>query len=150
MQTMSRTQFVIWIINVLILNLFGTNIEFNHSKHIKNAQLCSTMKKTNLTVLGLGVLTFALLIYVYPSLPAQMTTHWGLDGQPNGYMSKFWGTFFIPIISIAILGLFFLIPKIDPLKENIENEYHDNNNIIDVGATSSILFWCHWMDNCQC
>lgn len=78
------------------------------------------MKKLFIIVSVLVILTFAISAYVYPSLPDQMTTHWGLDGQPNGYMSKFWGAFFMPLTSIFILTLFFIIPKIDPLKHNIE------------------------------
>jgi len=35
-------------------------------------------------------------------------------------MSKFWGSFFMPLMLLGLFLLFLLIPKIDPLKENIQ------------------------------
>jgi uncharacterized membrane protein len=48
-----------------------------------------------------------------------MASHWGTNDQVNGTMSKFWGVFLMPIITIAMLLLFLVIPSIDPLKANI-------------------------------
>jgi uncharacterized membrane protein len=56
---------------------------------------------------------------VYNQLPAQMASHWGANDQVNGTISRFWGAFLMPLVSIAMLGLFLLIPAIDPLKANI-------------------------------
>jgi len=49
-----------------------------------------------------------------------MASHWNIQGQVDGYMPKFWGLFLMPFISLAMFLLLILIPKIDPLKENIE------------------------------
>lgn len=57
-------------------------------------------------------------IALYPSLPAQMATHWNAAGQVNGYMSKFWGTFLLPLISAGIALLYLALPKIDPRRKN--------------------------------
>jgi uncharacterized membrane protein len=35
-------------------------------------------------------------------------------------MSKFWGSFFMPLLITGLVILFLVIPKIDPRKENIE------------------------------
>jgi uncharacterized membrane protein len=42
-------------------------------------------------------------------------------------MSKFWGLFLMPLILMGIALLFFAIPRIDPLKANIERfrKYYD-------------------------
>lgn len=53
-------------------------------------------------------------------MPEKIASHWNAQGKVDGYMSKFWGLFLMPIISIALFLLFILIPKIDPLKKNIE------------------------------
>lgn len=53
-------------------------------------------------------------------MPDKIASHWNGQGQVNGYMPKFWGLFLIPIISAGLLLLFILIPRIDPLKSNIE------------------------------
>lgn len=78
------------------------------------------MKKSTITVLLIILLSFILAIYLYPKMPEQMASHWNAQGQVDDYISKFWGLFLMPIISLAMLLLFFLIPKIDPLKANIE------------------------------
>lgn len=49
-----------------------------------------------------------------------MATHWGISGQPNGYMSKFWGAFFTPLLAVIMFGLLMIVPTIDPLRQNIE------------------------------
>lgn len=53
-------------------------------------------------------------------MPEKMASHWNIQGEVDGYMSRFWGLFLMPIVSIGLLILFVLIPKIDPLKKNIE------------------------------
>ncbi len=61
----------------------------------------------------------ALSAAVYGRLPDPMASHWGLNDQVNGTTSRFWGAFLMPIIALAMLGLFLLLPSIDPLKANI-------------------------------
>jgi len=77
------------------------------------------MKKTNILALLIVLSSFAVGIYLYPQLPQNMASHWNLQGEVNGYMSKFWGTFLLPIILLSLFVLFLIIPKLDPLKENI-------------------------------
>ncbi len=52
-------------------------------------------------------------------LPDPMASHWNIRDQANGTMPKFWGVFLMPLISLAMLLLFLIIPEIDPLKANI-------------------------------
>jgi uncharacterized membrane protein len=58
-------------------------------------------------------------ILLWNQLPEPMASHWGIDDQVNGTMSKVWGVFLMPVITIAMLLLFLVIPSIDPLKANI-------------------------------
>ena len=51
-------------------------------------------------------------------MPSEMPSHWNIEGEVDAYMSKFWALFLMPIISVGLLILFMLIPKIDPLKKN--------------------------------
>ncbi len=53
-------------------------------------------------------------------MPEQMASHWNAAGEVEGYMSKNYGLFLMPIISIAIVLLFVLVIRIDPLKKNIK------------------------------
>ena len=63
------------------------------------------MRKSEILILFLVVVSFAIGIYIYPQIPQQMASHWGIEGQVNGYMSKFWGVFLMPIISLVLAFL---------------------------------------------
>jgi len=78
------------------------------------------MKKSIIIAIGIIILSFAVGLYFYPSMPERMASHWNFQGRVDGYMSKFWGLFLMPIISFAMFLLFVLIPKIDPLKANVQ------------------------------
>ncbi|WP_435365278.1 SdpI family protein [Haloarchaeobius sp. DYHT-AS-18] len=54
-----------------------------------------------------------------PSLPAQLVTHWNAAGDPDGRMSKTLALALVPALSAALLVLFALLPRIDPLRENV-------------------------------
>jgi uncharacterized membrane protein len=71
-------------------------------------------------IAGILLLTFAVAIAAYPVMPDPMATHWGLSGEADGYLPRIWGLFLVPLISAALALLLLLIPRIDPLKENIE------------------------------
>ena len=66
-------------------------------------------------------------VFVFGRLPDQMASHWNTANQVDGYISRFWGAFLMPIMSIGILVLFLIIPSIDPLKANIAQfrEYYN-------------------------
>jgi len=76
--------------------------------------------KINLAILLIILLSFVIGFYFYPRMPEMMASHWDDQGVVNGYMSKCSSLFFMPFISLFLFLLFVLIPKIDPLKENIE------------------------------
>jgi uncharacterized membrane protein len=105
------------------------------------------MRKTTLAVTGLVLLSFILSIYFYSQVPEQMATHWNSQGEVNGYMSKFWGLFFTPVVIASIAALFLAIPRIDPKKENIEKfrKYYDGFVILFllfmVSVHLQILLW---------
>ena len=58
-------------------------------------------------------------VVVYDQLPDPMASHWNANDEVDGYMSRLWGVFMLPIINVGLLALFLVIPYIDPLKENI-------------------------------
>jgi uncharacterized membrane protein len=66
------------------------------------------------------ILTFALTIAIYPTAPDRIVSHWNAAGQADGYMSKFWGLFLIPLIMTGFVALFTVLPRIDPYKKNYE------------------------------
>lgn len=78
------------------------------------------MKNSKLIIFIIILLSFAVGIYFYPRVPESIPSHWNIDGEVDGYMSRFWGLFLMPIISLAVTLIFILVPKIDPLKENFK------------------------------
>ena len=92
------------------------------------------MRKSEIIILGMILLSFLIGIYLYPKMPEQMASHWNAQGQVDGYVSKFWGLFLMPFIFLALFLLFILIPKIDPLKANIEKfrKYFDGFIIFTI------------------
>lgn len=71
--------------------------------------------------------TFLVAVLIYPQMPDRIVSHFGLRGEANGYMGKFWGVFLLPTIMLIIYFIFLFIPRIDPKKENIQKfkKYYD-------------------------
>jgi len=72
-------------------------------------------------VIILLLISFAMSLAFYNELPDEIITHWGSDGQANGYMTKEIGLFLVPIIGLFITALLLVVPIIDPLKKNIQS-----------------------------
>ena len=85
------------------------------------------MKNQKTIFFGIVGALFIIGIFLYSSMPEQMASHWNSNGEIDGYMSKFWGVFLTPLMSLGLIIIFLLIPKIDPLKANIEKfrKYYD-------------------------
>ena len=76
-------------------------------------------RTTIFTTLFLIAFALAFSLSVFDRLPEQMASHWNTANQVDGYMSRFWGAFLMPIVVVGMLALFLVIPNIDPLKANI-------------------------------
>lgn len=55
-----------------------------------------------------------------PELPDQIFTNWNAAGQPDGTMGKLPALALMPALSAILLLVFAVIPRIDPLRENLE------------------------------
>jgi uncharacterized membrane protein len=67
------------------------------------------------------ILVCVLSIFFYGYFPERVATHWGFSGEPDGYSGKAMGAFAVPIMMLLMAGLFWLLPKIDPHKEQYKN-----------------------------
>jgi len=68
-----------------------------------------------LVVAALGA---AVSVWLYSRLPETMATHWNLQGAPDGYSSRFWAVVAMPLVTLGLTGLFNVLPKVDPKREN--------------------------------
>lgn len=98
-------------------------------------------KASYIIIALITLVSFTVGFYLYPLLPAEIASHWGMNGEVNGYMSKFLGLFLMPIIMIVLSIFLFWLPKIDPMKENIVTfrKYYDG---VIVGIIL-FLFYIH-------
>jgi uncharacterized membrane protein len=78
------------------------------------------MKPIRLAIIAALLITLALTIAVYPMVPDTVVSHWNAAGQADGSMPKVWGLGLIPFVMIALVGLFAVLPRIDPYKKNYE------------------------------
>lgn len=78
----------------------------------------SSLLKKDWPILILIVLGFVIGVYFYPSLPDRVPIHWNAQGQVNGYGSKLFGTFGIPLIILGMYLMFVVLPFIDPKRKN--------------------------------
>lgn len=73
--------------------------------------------------LALFLIPLILITMTYNQLPAQIATHFGINGQPNGYMNKFIGLYgtwlFLLVLHVFCAFMTFKDPK--------------NKNIPDIG-----------------
>ncbi len=78
-----------------------------------------TTKTTSVIVLVMIALALLAGAILWNQLPEQMASHWNENDQVDETMSKFWGVWMMPLVTLGMFGLFLLIPNIDPLKANI-------------------------------
>lgn len=76
--------------------------------------------KTFFALSALLLISAAVSAALYPSFPEAYVSHWNASGEADGTMSKAFGAFFVPGMMLVFLGLYALVPKIDPLKDNLE------------------------------
>lgn len=77
---------------------------------------------------ALVALSFVAAFIAYPYMPARMASHWGMDGEVDGYMARDAGTFFVPVLTAAIAALMHVLPSFDPKKGNyihFQKEYDE-------------------------
>jgi uncharacterized membrane protein len=66
------------------------------------------------------ILTFTFAYFSLPFLPEKIATHWNFYGEADGFMDKELFAPFFPILTTIIFLLMYLLPKTDPLKENVK------------------------------
>ncbi|MCG2784012.1 MAG: SdpI family protein [Anaerolineae bacterium] len=78
-------------------------------------------------------------LVLYAQLPDPMPSHWNAAGEIDGYMSKFWGVWLMPLTTLGFTLLLAAVPAIDPLKANIE-KFRGLYNAFIIGFVVYMLY----------
>jgi uncharacterized membrane protein len=73
-----------------------------------------TRDRANLLSYLFIIAAVAAAAFLYPRLPDAVPTHWNIEGEVDGYMSKPWGVIVLPLSAILVFILMRLIPVISP------------------------------------
>lgn len=68
--------------------------------------------------LVIAAIAVAVSLWAYPQLPPTVATHWDLRGTPDGFSGRGWAVAIMPLVILVMTGLFSVLPKLDPRREN--------------------------------
>lgn len=103
--------------------------------------------KRNLVGLGIVLASVLATALVYPDLPGEMAIHFDAGGEPDSYLAKPLAVAIVPALAVGLLGLFTIVPRIDPLGENVASFqfYYDLAVVVTVGILGYVhglvLLW---------
>jgi len=90
------------------------------------------MKNEHLAAILMVAVSFAASFWAYPFMSERVASHWNAQGEVDGYMDRGTGLYLMPIISLALLALFIVLPKIDPLGKNYAKFQKEYDGMIAV------------------
>ena len=61
-------------------------------------------------------------LILWNKLPDQVPTHWNAQGEVDGWSSKVFAVFGLPIVLFAVHWMCILVTSVDPKKQNIEGK----------------------------
>jgi uncharacterized membrane protein len=96
-------------------------------------------RTTTILVLLMIITASVAGLMLWNRLPDQMASHWNVNDQVDGYMSKPWGVFMMPLITLGMFVLFLVVPSIDPLKANIA-QFREAFNMFIVLIVAFMLY----------
>jgi uncharacterized membrane protein len=90
-----------------------------------------------------GLLAVAILMSAaaYERLPEQVATHWGIDGEANGWSSRLHAVLFAPGLIAIGWALMRVLPRVDPRRRNYDR--FGASYALIVNATLTIPFVMH-------
>jgi uncharacterized membrane protein len=78
-------------------------------------------------------------VLLWNQLPEPMASHWNINGEVDGYISKFLGVFLLPMMTLGLFLLFLAVPNIDPLKANIA-QFRETFNLFIVFFVGFMIY----------
>lgn len=93
-------------------------------------------------ILALLAVSLAVSVLALDALPGRVASHWNAEGQVDGYMEKGAGTLLMPVLAVVLVGVFYALPYIDPLRKNILEfrEYYEGFILVFVAFFTYLNF----------
>lgn len=66
----------------------------------------------------IAVIALAMSAWAFPQLPPTVATHWNINGTPDGFSSRLMAVAIIPVVILVLIGVFNVLPKLDPRGQN--------------------------------
>ena len=90
---------------------------------------------------ALVAISLVISIIAFGHLPDPMPIHWDIQGQVNGYGSRWVGAFLNPLIMLAMAAMIPVLPRIDPRGRNYEK--FGKSYLTMMNAVITIMFLIH-------
>ncbi|MCX6016696.1 MAG: DUF1648 domain-containing protein [Chloroflexales bacterium] len=71
----------------------------------------SHLRTISLALIGLTILISA---WFYPQLPAQVPSHWDINGTVDGWQTPLESALFVPIVCVVLMTILWLAGRFDP------------------------------------
>jgi len=84
--------------------------------------------------LGLVVLMGVASASAYQTLPEQVAIHFDSTGTPDDYAEKTLGVALVPGLALAVVAMYEVLPRIDPLGEN----FREFQSYYDLAAVTTV------------
>jgi len=68
--------------------------------------------------LVIAVIAAGISIWAYPQLPPTVATHWNVRGVADGFSGRLMAVSIMPLVIIAMTGVFNVLPRLDPRRAN--------------------------------
>lgn len=73
--------------------------------------------KSELPMIILILISVMASFWFYQNMPEMVPTHWGFNGQADGWSSSGFAAFFFPVLILGIYLLMITLPSLDPRQE---------------------------------
>ena len=89
-------------------------------------------KKIAVSIMVVVCVTWIVAVFYDGKLPDKIPSHWNIDGEINGYMTKPWGVYMLPLMSTVLSMILWYLPKIAPKGFKLDSARKAYNIIIFV------------------
>lgn len=121
--------------------VFSPAVEWVVAALTRKQEGAANVSTRTTVILALAMIAAAIILSlsIYGRLPEAVASHWNTNDQVDGTLPRSWGAFLMPLITLAMLGLFLIIPAIDPLKANIA-AFRGRFNVFIASIVAFLLY----------